>query len=123
MILDKLAESEAKELMQKHTLKRDENFFMLSKGDLEEYYPEKKLISALTTLYDLELEEQERKEIVKSPRCKNIEKLLASKLHYQPEGEWKTPVAEAVAKSMHVEEIDNEIRTILDRINTELGLR
>ena len=65
----------------------------------------------------------QKKEIVKSPRCKNIEKLLASKLGYQLEGKWKTPVAEAVAKSMDVGEIDNEIRIILDRINSELGLK
>ncbi len=123
MILDKIAESEAKELIQKHTLRPDENFFMLSKGDLEEYYPEKKLISALTSLYNLEFEGEEKKEIVKSPRCKNIEEFLASKLHYKPKGEWKTPVAEAVAKSMNAEEIHNEIRTILDRINSELGLK
>ena len=123
MILDKIAESEAKELIQKHTLRPDENFFMLSKGDLEEYYPEKKLISALTSLYNLEFEGEEKKEIVKSPRCKNIEEFLASKLHYNPKGEWKTPVAEAVAKSMNAEEIHNEIRTILDRINSELGLK
>ncbi len=123
MILDKVAESEAKELIQKHSLTRDRNFFTLKKGDLEEYYPEKKLISALSSFYNLELEEQEKREIVKGPRCKNIEKLLASKLDYNPNGEWKTPVAEAVAKSMNVEEIDNEIRIILDRINSELGLK
>jgi len=123
MILDKIAEPEAKELIEKHTLTLDKDFFTLSEGDLEEYYPKKKLISALTSFYNLELEAEEKKEIVKSPRCKNIEKLLASKLHYQPAGEWKTPVAEAVAKSMNIGEIDNEIRTILDRINSELGLR
>lgn len=84
---------------------------------------EKKLISALTSLYNLELEGEEKKEIVKSPRCKNIERILTSKLHYQLDGEWEVPIAERVAKSMNVGEIDNEIRTILDRVNSELGLR
>ncbi len=123
MILDKVAKSEAEELIKKHTLRPDENFFMLSKGDLEDYYPEKKLISALTSLYNLELEAEEKKEMVKSPRCKNIEKLLAIKLGYQLEGRWKTPVAEVVAESMNVGEIDDEIRGILERINSELGLK
>lgn len=123
MILDKVAETEAKELIQKHALTPGKNFFTLSKGDLEEYYPQKKLISALTSLYKLQLEGEERGEIVKSPRCKNIEEFLASKLHYKPMGEWKTPVAKAVAKSMNVEEINDEIRAILDRINSELGLK
>lgn len=122
MILDKVAESEAKELLRQGILVRDKNFFTLKKGDIEEYYPERKFISALTNLYNLKLdkEKDEEKEIVKSPRCANIEKLLASKLHYQPRGEWKTPVAEAVAKSMNRGEIDNEIRIILERINSEL---
>ena len=123
MILDKVAESEAKDLIQKHILRPDENFFTLSKGDLEEYYPPKKLIDALASFYNLEFEAEEEKEIVKSPRCKNIDKVLSPKLKYSPEGEWKTPVAEAVAKSMNVEEIDNEIRTILERINSELSLK
>lgn len=123
MILDKVAESETKELLKQRVLVRDKNFFTLSKGDLEEYYPPKKLIDALTNLYNFQLEEDERKEVVKSPRCENIKKLLASKLGYDPKGEWKTPVAEVVAKSMNVGEIDNEIRIILGRINSELGLR
>lgn len=123
MILDKVAESEAKDLIQKHILRPDENFFTLSKGDLEEYYPPKKLIDALASFKNLEFEAEEEKEIVKSPRCKNIDKVLASKLHYSPEGEWKTPVAEAVAKSMNAKEIDSEIRGILERINSELSLK
>jgi predicted ATP-dependent endonuclease of OLD family len=123
MILDKVAEEEAKELIQKHDLKPDINFFTLSKGDLEEYYPPKKLIDALASFYDLKFEAEERKEIVKSPRCKNIEELLDSKLHYKLKGEWKTPVAKAVANSMNVEEIDSEVRTILERINSGLSLR
>lgn len=123
MILDKVAESEAKDLIEKHVLRPDENFFTLSKGDLEDYYPAKKLIDALASFYDIKFEAEEKKEVVKSPRCKSIEKVLASKLHYLPEGEWKTPVAEAVTKSMNAKEIDNEIRSILERINSELNLK
>ena len=123
MILDKVAESEAKELIQKHILRPDENFFTLSKGDLEEYYSPKKLTDALASFYNLEFEAEEKKEIVKNPRCKNIDKILASKLHYSPEGEWKTPVAKVVAKSMNAKDIDSEIRGILGRINSELSLK
>ena len=125
MILDKVAvaEPQAKVLIGKDTLTPGKNFFTLSKGDLEEYYPKKKLISALNSLYNLALGDEDKREIVKSPRCKNIEKVLALKLHYQPAAEWKTLVAEEVAKSMNVKEIDDEIRTILERIDSELGLR
>ena len=123
MILDKVAESEAKDLIEKRILRPDENFFTLSKGDLEEYYTPKKLIDALASFKNLEFEAEEKKEMVKSPRCKNIDKVLASKLHYSPEGEWKTPVAKVVAKSMNAKDIDSEIRGILGRINSELSLK
>jgi len=125
MILDKFAEleREAKDMIQKHTLEADKNFFALSKGDLEDYYPSKRLINALINLYNVKFEEEERKQIVKSPRCKNIEEVLSSKLGYQLEYEWKTRLAEEVANLMDVGEIDDEIRRILERIDSELGLR
>ncbi len=126
VLLDKDAEAEAKALPKKYRLVRDKNLFTLKKGDLEEYYPDKKLISALTNIYNLQLAKDEKKdeekEIVRSPRCENIEKLLAEKLRYAPQGKWKTHVAKMVAGSMDAGEIDDEIRAILERINSELGL-
>jgi len=121
MIFDKDAVDEAKEYEKKGILKVGENLFILKKGAIEEYYPNDKLIQALKSEYDIEISEEEEKEIMKSPREENIKKFLQKKLQRYPSG-WKVKIGQKVAELMTEDEIDNEIKRIIERIATKLRL-
>jgi predicted ATPase len=114
-ILDKDAEKEAKKLSKK--LESGENLFLLKKGAIEEYYPIDRIIDALKQTYDISIEEEEKKKLV-TPKDKAIEQLILSKK--KEVAGWKVEIGTIVAESMLVEEIDDEIKGILERIRTNL---
>lgn len=111
-ILDKDAQSEAKQLKEK--LVEEENLFLLKKGAIEEYYPDNRIIEALKKEYNIDLTEEEKK--IESPKEKNIEKLIKSK--GKDATGWKIAIGRIVAESMSLNEIDDEIQRILERIRT-----
>lgn len=111
-ILDKDAQNEAKQLKQK--LVSEESLFLLRKGAIEEYYPNDRIIEALKEEYNIEFTDEEK--ILESPKEKNIEKLIKSKKK-DPTG-WKIAIGRIVAESMSLNEIDDEIQRILERIRT-----
>ena len=114
-ILDKGAEKEAKKLTKK--LKTGENLFLLKKGALEEYYPTDRIVEALKQEYDIEIVKEEEKQLV-TPKDETIEKFILSKK--KDTTGWKTAIGRIVAESMSVEEIDDEIKGILERIRTKM---
>lgn len=114
-ILDKDAEKEAKKLSKK--LESGENLFLLKKGSIEEYYSIDRIIEALKQVYDVSIEEEEKNKLV-TPKDKAIEQLILSKKK-EVTG-WKVEIGRIVAESMLIEEIDDEIKRILERIRTNL---
>jgi len=119
LILDKDAENDAKKLAQESSLNRDRNLFILNRGSIEEYYPEERIIEAIKSEYVVEIGAEERKEILESPRTKAIEKFLGNKR--KDTTGWKVVLGAAIATAMGRDEIDGEIRTILERLQSELG--
>lgn len=122
MILDKGAELEAGELEKKGILKRNETIFILRDGCLEDYFPAKKLADAIRDEYNLQLDEVDERELEKRPRVESVKKLLEKKLKHIPDG-WKIRIGERVANSMTPEEISEEIKSVLERIATNIRLR
>jgi len=121
MIFDKDAENEAKQLYKEGLIKRDRTLFLLKKGSLEDYYPGEKFIQAIEQQYDVNLSGEERSLITTIPRVENTEKVLKEKLKELPRA-WKVEVGKRVAEAMSVDEIDEELRRILERIAGELRL-
>jgi energy-coupling factor transporter ATP-binding protein EcfA2 len=119
MILDKDAEKEAKKYVNEGKLEPNKNLFILKKGSIEDYYPSKKLIEAIESVCGIKLDEEERKRIVEIPRSKKIEELLKSKGFSKGK---KVDIGIKVAESMSVDEIDDEIRGILERIYSSLKI-
>ncbi len=118
MILDKVAEKETKEL--KEVLKPNKNLFILKKIAIEDYYPESRLIDALKSAYGLEISEEDETKILETPRDKNIERYLREK-DKSTDG-WKIIIGEKVAQSTAIDEIDDELKHIIERISTELNI-
>lgn len=118
MILDKGAEHETKEF--KDILKPNKNLFVLKKSAIEEYYPKNRLMAALRSMYNLEINEEDEIKILNSPRDKNIEKYLKEK-GKNTDG-WKIIIGETVAQSIIPDEIDEELKRIIERISFELNI-
>jgi len=119
MILDKDAEKEAKNLVTEGILVPEKNLFILKRGSLEAYYPFDKFKMAFEKEYNIKFSEDEHK-ILESLDHKKIEELLRNK-GVNPNG-WKVLVGRRVSLDMTVEEIDDEIKRILERLRTELVL-
>jgi hypothetical protein len=119
MILDKDAEKEAKKYVNEGKLEPNKNLFILKKGSIEDYYPSEKLIGAIESVCGIKLDEEERKRIVEIPRSKKIEELLKGKGFSKGK---KVDIGIKVAESMSVDEIDDEIRGILERIYSSLKI-
>jgi ABC-type Mn2+/Zn2+ transport system ATPase subunit len=115
LILDKGAEKETKKLLKKLTY--GENLFLLKKEAIEEYYPVERIVEALKQEYDIAVDEEEKKMLV-PPMDKAIEKLIS--LKKKDATGWKVAIGRIVAESMPLEEIDDEIKGILERIHTNL---
>jgi len=119
MVLDKGAETDAKELVADGVLIPDQTLFILKKGSLEAYYPPDKFVSAFKEEYSIELTEDEQK-AVESRDSKRIEELLRNK-RINPDG-WKVLIGRRVSQNMNAREIDDEIQRILERLRTQLML-
>jgi actin-like ATPase involved in cell morphogenesis len=92
--------------------------FILQKGSIEDYYPEKRIIQTLKSDFNVDVTDQERKDLLKSPRAKSINELLTAR-KINTHG-WKISVGKSVASSMTADEVDEEIRTFLERLQTEV---
>ena len=130
MIFDKDAENDEeirKFIEEKKELKLGENLFILKKGSLEDYYPLDKVIEAIKSIYGIELNKDEKNKLSQSPRVQAIEEILKNhekelkdkKLSSQG---WKVRIGEEVAKRMGYDEIDGDIKAILERIRVKLQL-
>lgn len=121
MIFDREAgeDKEIKEFVGKKFLVENENLFILKKGSIEDYYPRDKLIEAIQSEYQMELSEKDKEDILRIPRARNIETLLEEK-GKEVRG-WKVRVGKKVAESMRADEIDDEIKRIMERLRTKLG--
>jgi predicted ATP-dependent endonuclease of OLD family len=119
MILDKDAESEAKKLSGK-VLITGENLFTLRKGSLEEYYPEELITTVLKKNYGVDISEEEALKIVSSPRDSNIEKYLRDKK--LDTKAWKVSLGREIALQIPVDEINDELKRIIERIGTRLRI-
>jgi len=117
MILDKGAESEAKEFIGRGLI-RDRNLFLLRKSSLEEYYPRGRLLDAFKKEYGIGDGEEES--IITKLDDKEIRELIRKK-GGNPTG-WKTVIGKTVAETMTVNEIDDEIQSIFGKIVTALRL-
>lgn len=117
MILDQGAEKEVRKL-DLNVLRPQENLFLLKKGSVEDYYDEEKLIDAIQSEFSIEFEKDEKKKVLSSPRDKNIEEFLRSK--GKDTSGWKVIIGKKVAESMSIDDLDQEIRRILERIATKL---
>jgi predicted ATPase len=118
MILDKDAEKETKKLAD--ILTPGDNLFLLRKGSIEEYYPDQHLLAALKETYEIEIPDDDQKKILASPRDSNIEVYLKTK-KIDTKG-WKVRIGQAVAQRMTPDDIDDELKRILERIRTKLSL-
>ena len=118
MILDKDAEKEAKSLISKKLLKLNENLFILKEGSIEDYYPNEKLCIAINEIYGIQITEEEKSKILERPRSKSIEEFLHSKGKLAKG--WKVELGKKVAELMTVEEIDDELKRVFERIETVL---
>jgi len=117
MILDKGAEKEAKKFVEKGILRINDNLFILKKGSIEEYYPKDRLIEAIKSEYNVEISDEEKERIPRNP-CENVQKFLEGK-NIDPTG-WKVVLGRRVAEIMTVDEIEEEIKAIIERIATKL---
>jgi len=117
MVLDKDASKEAKKLTD--DLISGENLFLLEKGSMEDYYPGDKLTEVVSKTYTLQLNEDDKKRILETPRSQKVEDFLKHK-KIDPKG-WKVIVGREVAQMMTVNEIDDEIKRIIERISTVLA--
>jgi putative ATP-dependent endonuclease of OLD family len=120
MILDKGAEREATKLLKKGSLKPNENLFLLKEGSVEDYYPDEKLLEAIRQEYELTIEDADKEKVLRKPRAKYIEEFLKTKIKDRAKG-WQTRIGERAANSMTADEIDEEIKRIIERLRTNLS--
>jgi ABC-type lipoprotein export system ATPase subunit len=117
MLLDNDAKSDASRLVSSGLLKDRYNLFILQKGSIEDYYPEQRIIEALRSEFNIDLTDEERRDLLKSPRAKSIKDLLTSK-KIESFG-WKISIGRTIASRMTADEVDDEIRRFAERLHTE----
>lgn len=119
MILDKGAEAEAKSYEKSGVLRRDRNLFTLKRGDIEDYYPLELLEKAFESVAGRALSPKEVESLGSGGgRVAKLETALGSP-EKRPAG-WKLRLAEFVGHSVTSEQVDGEIRTILETIEESL---
>ncbi len=96
----------------------NESLFILKKGSIEDYYPPPKLARALEEEFGVKLDEKEHAELEKTPRVDVVEKILTAKGKDQKG--WKVSVGTKVASLMTTDEVDDELRSILERIRSRV---
>ncbi len=121
MILDKGAGKETRDFVKKGVLKLDDNLFLLREGDIEDYYPREKLVDAICAEYSIVLTDEERKKLMEGSAVKAIEAILEQNVKIVPRG-WKTVVGKKVAEAMVEDEINGELKTIIERIARKVGV-
>jgi energy-coupling factor transporter ATP-binding protein EcfA2 len=121
MILDKKAGSATKKFVEEGTLKQDDNLFFLKKGDIEDYYALETLTACLEEEYEIRIEEEERKALQKDGRSKTIQDTIEKK-GKDAKG-WKDVVSRCVADKIRLNDIDEEIKRILQSIDTSMKVR
>lgn len=123
MILDKGAAKETKNFVSNGVLKLDDNLFLLKKGDIEDYYPREKLIDTVCSEYNIELTDEENGKLREGLAVESIETMLCKKLKLKnAPRSWKTVVGRKVAQSVTEDEIDEELKRIIERIARKAGL-
>ncbi len=118
MVLDKGADSQAAKYVSDGVLKPNENLFILKKGSIEDYYPPSKLAKALEEEFEITLDENEKAELAKTPRVDLMEKILRAK--GKDPKRWKVSIGRRVANLMTADEVDDELRSILERIRSRV---
>ena len=106
MILDENARDEADGALAKEQI-RGENCLILDKGNLEDHYPWRALSEALSTKFEVYVEEP----IPVGERVETLRRILSRK--FKGKNAWKPPVAEAVAEAMTVDEAESETQEIV----------
>jgi len=119
MLLDKGAEGEAKKLAK--ILRPGDNLFFLTKGSIEDYYPEEKLREAIKEEYEIEMAKDDPSKILETPRASKVEEFLRAKVK-NADG-WKTIVGVNVANRMRPDDIPEDLKRILERIATKIRLQ
>jgi len=119
VILDRDAENEVKKLTSKELLKPGSNLFILKKGSIEDYYPEGRIMEALKSEFEIEANDAEKGELLRSPRAQSIKEFLRKK--GKDTTGWKVVLGRKIAATMTQEEIDEEILGVLERLKTKRG--
>jgi hypothetical protein len=117
MLLDSDAKDDAGRLVSSGLLKDTYNLFILPRGSIEDYYPEERIIEALKSEFNINVTEDERKDILKTPRAKSIKEFLTKK-KLDTFG-WKLSLGRTIASKMTADEVDDEIRRVVERLHTE----
>ena len=117
MLLDKNAKKE-KEKILKERLINEDHIHLWSKGDMEDYYPAEILSSAAIEVieneYEIELTDDDKDKIKKSPQIKEIEKVLKKK--NKPYNALKVLIGKEVARQMSEKDIYGEIKNVMVKI-------
>lgn len=102
---------------------------VLSKGDVEDYYPETLLLDHLAERWGLDEAKKSRLKgkLTAGSRVKSVTDFLRNEGDPQPDGtEWKRPAAQYIAKSGKLEDYSkaerDEIRQLIQDIRTALKL-
>jgi hypothetical protein len=119
MIFDKDAEEESKKFVNGGVLKPNDNLFILKKGSIEDYYPEETMLNGLGKILGVEFTSEEKEKLRKSPRAKSIEELAKEKKK-EKIGYIKVELGRYVAENLSIDEIDDEIKRIIERIRTRI---
>lgn len=119
MIFDQDAEEESKKLVNEGVLKLNDNLFILKGGSLEDYYPEEMMFDGLAKILGIEFTSEEKEKLKKSPRARSIEELVKEK-RKEKIGYIKVELGKYVAKNLSTDEIDDEIKRIIERIRTKI---
>ena len=114
ILMDKHSEALAFDLIRDKQMSQ-KRFLILEKGSIEDYYPIEIVKSALKDLFGIE----EVKIDSSKARDKEIEKILKEKNKLR--GRWKIIIGEYVAEEMPKSKIPKEVKTIINRIRTQLS--
>lgn len=119
MILDKGADAEAKKYERAGDLRRGRNLFVLKKGDIEDYYPESLLATSIEELFGERLSKEELESLLTAEgRADTLEAAL-KRMGKLSRG-WKLRIAENIAQRITVDQVDGEIKTIVESIDQSL---
>lgn len=117
MLLDNNAQKEMDEIIGQKLIKQNHTH-LWSKGDIEEYYPEdifkNAAIDVIEKDYSIQLSDDDKEKIKAQPKIKTVEDILKKKK--KTYDGWKVLIGRKVAEGMTDENIDEEIKRVIDRI-------